>query len=229
MIGLEYIFASHLILAADQVRCQLKTAPQVSVIAKGVERAIDNSKSISDLNIFKPMLSGTSPYGEGIETHIEGLTNGRIGMEASYQFGVETYPALNQACLYVAKIDVNITLDPKIFIAREFKPRTCQYNAVLGHEMKHFRTDRDLVNRYSNYIVQSLDATFKKIGYVQGPFPGENLAAQQKRLGDYVVAVVSQLSDRMEKERGILQGRVDTLEEYTRVAKMCPDRPKLPY
>lgn len=157
------------------------------------------------------------------------MTNGRIGVDAAFDMSSETWPALSQACLYITKITVTITLDPKIYIAKEYAPGTCHYNAVLQHEMKHFRVDRDVVNKYSNVILQELDRTLKRLGYKQGPFPAEKTAAYQQSLGKLISSTVTDLSNIMNQERQKNQTAVDTVEEYRRVDGVCADKPRLSY
>jgi len=224
--GLDLVVASHLILAGYTPQCVLKQAPEIMVRAKGVDREIDNTKSIKDLNTFKPMLN-SAPLGTGDNVHVEGLTNGRIGMDATYEFSSETWPALSQTCLYVKKVTVVITLDPKIYVAREYAPGTCHYNAVLQHEMKHFRVDRDVVNKYSNIILQELNNTLKRVGYKQGPFPAAQTQPYQQSMGKLIATTISSLSDIMNQERQKRQAGVDTLEEYRRVDALCLDKPRL--
>lgn len=226
--GLDLVLASHVMLAGYTPQCVLKKAPEVTVRAKGVDREIDNTKSIKDLNLYKPMLNA-APLGRGAGTHIEGLTNGRIGMDANYEFSSETWPALSQSCLYISKVTVTITLDPKIYVAREYAPGTCQYKAVLEHEMKHFRVDRDVVNKYSNVILQELNNTLKRVGYKQGPFPAAQSPSYQQSMGRLIATTVTELSDIMNQERQKKQAGVDTVEEYRRVDALCPDKPRFRY
>lgn len=222
MIGLDMILASHLILAEYKVKCEMKEAPQINVIARGVDRIIDNSMPISELTKFKPMLNSKGPYGDNVETHIQGLTHGRIGVEGGYEFATQTWPDLEKVCMYASKVDVKITLDPKIYIAREYAPGSCEYNAVLGHEMKHFKTDRDLVNKYTNIIVKAVNNTLIKVGYSHGPYDVSQLPALQKQIGGIIESVIQQFSQNMNKERRVLQAQVDSLAEYQRVDALCP-------
>lgn len=218
-----------LLMLAGGTQCQMKQAPEITVRAIGTELEIDNSRPIYALNKLKPQVDTVSPYGEGVQTYIEGLMHGEIGLSAQYQFGMETFPARGgESCLYVQKVEVVFTLDPKIYIAREYKPGTCHYDAVLGHEKKHFRTDRDLVNKYANIVVKAVNNALKVAGYSQGPMPEASLPAAQERTGKMIETVLAGYSANMNKERQILQQKIDSLEEYKRVDSLCPDKPR-PY
>lgn len=227
MIGLDYILASHLMLADYKVKCELKAAPEITVSASGMDTIIDGSKSVAELNAFKPMIGTKSPYGQNTQTHIEGLMHGAIGVSGDYMFSTETYPELNKVCMYVAKVNVRISIDPKIFIAREYTPGSCHYNAVLGHEKKHVAVDKKIVNKYTNIIVKAVNNTLKQVGYAHGPYDVAQLPALQKQISGIIENVIKQFADNMNRERQVLQQEVDTLKEYGRVDALCADKPKI--
>lgn len=229
MIGLEQIFAAQTLLAGYTVKCEMKTAPQINVTASGLETVIDDTKSITELDTFKPMIATPSPYGKGVQTHVEGLMHGEINVTGGYMFNTETYAALNKVCLYVAHVDVKISVDPTIYIAREYPKGSCQYNAVLEHEKKHVRTDREIINKYTNIIVKAVNNTLKKIGYGHGPYDVAQLPALQKQISGIIESVIGQFSANMNKERQLLQSKVDSLEEYNRVDALCADKPRLKF
>lgn len=224
MFGLDYMLASHLLLADYQVKCEMKTAPEITVSASGLDTVFDNSKYIQELDGFKPSVN-SSPYGKGVETHIEGLTHGKIGLTGGYQFSTDTYPDLNKVCMYVNKVQVKISVEPTVYIAHEFPKGSCKYNAVMGHERKHLKVDRDLVNKYSVIIVRAVNNTLKQVGYAQGPYDVAQLPALEKQIGGIIDSVIEQFYVNMNNERRVLQSHVDTLEEYRRVDAMCPDQP----
>jgi hypothetical protein len=210
--------------AAGGIECRMKTAPEITVRASGMDVVIDHSKSIAELNMFRPALLTPSPYGKGVETHIEGLMHGRIGLTGGYMFSTETYPERGKVCLYVSKVDVNFAVDPKIYIAREYRPGTCHYNAVLEHEKKHVRVDRDIVNKYTKIIVRGVNSALKQVGYAHGPYDSAQLPALQKRISGIIESVIQQYAANMNAEREALQKKVDTIEEYRRVDAQCPDK-----
>jgi len=170
-------------------------------------------------------MTSPSPYEDDSKTYIQGLAKGGVDVSGQYQFGTETYPALAQGCIFTNKVQINITLDSTIFIAREYKKGTCHYNAVLQHELKHKAVDRELVNKYSNIIVKAVNNTLKTIGYAQGPFPASAMPAAQEKIGATLTNVVSQFGNNFSAERDKRQSNVDTLVEYDRVHALCKDWP----
>ncbi len=228
MIGLEYILASQMILAAANkpaMQCQMKVQPEISVVAKGLDRGIDHTKSIRQLNAFKPSV-GPSPYGADAQTYLQGVARGGVSTTGQYQFGHETHTKLGQSCLYVNKVEIVITLDSAIYIASDYPKGTCHYNAVLEHEKKHVAVDRELVNKYSNIIVRAVNNTLKTIGYAQGPFPAAQLPAVQSKIDSYLSQIIGAYGQNFAAERQKLQGQVDTLAEYNRVHAKCKQWPE---
>ncbi len=227
MIGLEYIVASHLMLASakDKIVCQMSSAPEITVSAKGLDRGIDHSKTIRQLNAFKPEISN-SPYEEGAQTYIQGLAKGGVDIGGQYEFGTQIYPNQNMGCLYTNKVQITITLDSTIYIAREYPKGSCHYNAVLEHELKHTAVDRELVNKYSNIIVKAVNNTLKTIGYAQGPFDVAQMEAYRERVIKTLGGVISQFGNNFSVEREKRQSQVDTLAEYNRVHAICKDWPR---
>lgn len=227
MFGLDYLLASHLMLASSPitVKCIMKTVPEITVSAVGLDRGIDHTKSVRDLNAFKPQTS-PSPYGMGADTYIQGLAKGGVSVQGQYQFSGHTYPSLSKGCLFVDKVNITITLDSSIMIAREYQKGTCFYNAVLEHEKKHRAVDRALVNKYSNIIVKAVNNTLKTIGYAQGPFDSSQKEAIQQKIGELLSSLLSQYGDNFSAEREKMQTNVDTLSEYNRVHALCKNWPQ---
>lgn len=223
MLGLEYIAAGYLTLADVKVKCESAAVPEITVRAVGIETVLDETKSIKELNAFKPVL-GESPYGKGVDTHVEGLMHGKIGLDGRYQFSTRTYPSLKKVCMQVSQVEVVFTLDPKVYIAKEYPRGSCHYNAVLEHEKKHLRVDRDLVNKYSFITVKAINNTLKQVGYMHGPYDEAQLPALQKQIGGIIESVIGQFSENMNRERKVLQKQIDSLAEYERVDKVCPDK-----
>ena len=227
MFGLDYILASHLVLASagNDIKCVMKAAPEITVSAKGLDRPIDHTKTIRQLNAFKPF-TGKSPYADDTQTYIQGLAKGGVNVQGQYQFGTETYPTLQMGCLYTTKIQVTISLDSSILIAKEYKKGTCQYKAVLEHELKHRAVDRELVNKYSTIIAKAANSTLKTLGYAQGPFPVAQIPAAQEKISATLSSVISQFGDKFSEERNKRQEQVDSLSEYERVHNLCKDWPQ---
>lgn len=222
MIGLDYIMAGYVHLAAGNIKCELKKTPELAVSATDTALKIDNSKSQGELNNFD--IDTVSPYGREAKVHVGGLMSGEIKTSSNVSIMSETYPSLNAACLMINKITVKIHVDPTIYIAREYKKGSCMYGSVLQHEQKHVRIDRLLVNKYAGLMAKALDTEFKKGGYTFGPLPAHNIDEEQKRIGHVANTIVKDLSHKMNEERRVKQQAIDSIEEYNYVSSICRGR-----
>lgn len=221
MIGLDYLMAGYIQLADFKLECKLKKAPQITVAATAVKTVINEKLSVKELS--KKDSDTISPYAPGTVTITEGLTDGVIRMSAQTMFQIESYPKLNSVCLYVDKVNVKFEVEPSVYIASDYKKGSCQYKAVMEHEQKHVKVDRVVVNKYSNIISRAVDNTMKHVGYAQGPYDLDQLPALKNQIGGIINSVVGQYYENMNLERRAMQQGVDSLEEYTRVDKLCPD------
>lgn len=222
MIGLDYLAAGYLHLAASEIECQIKQTPRIEVGASDTRVRYDHTKSQSQLdNIENDTIS---PYGKNAQTHVGGLMSGEVSISQNISIYQETWPNLNRGCLYYDSIKVDLHIKPVIYIAREYPKSGCMYKSILEHEKKHIAVDREIVNKYSKLIITALEAALKKIGVSHGPFPGGQLKAKQEMLQAYVQDTVKQYSSAMSAERQKRQQDVDTLAEYESVQAKCRGR-----
>lgn len=219
MIGLDYLLASHLILASD-VTCAARKTPQVAVTASNSTVHYDDSKTQDDL---QDMGTDTvSPYGKNNpNARVNGLTVGEMELKQSMRFYQQTYPSLNVGCLSVDSLKVNINIKPVVYIARHFRHGSCMYNAVLEHERKHVIADQEIMAKYVKIINDDLTAALYKKGYTFGPFPIRQIPSEQQKLEDFMQKNLTKYRDQMGAERRAKQQSIDTLAEYRRVQREC--------
>lgn len=212
--------ASYIHLAAFDVKCQLKSAPQISVVASDTNVKYDNTKSQAELDNFDN--DTISPYGANVQTHVGGLMSGEVSVSQNIRTLQETYDRADVGCVYVDSIKVDIHITPTIYIANHYPKNGCMYKEIMIHEKKHIKVDRMIVNKYTNIIIKGLDAAFKKAGgYAYGPMKKSEIRPAQEKLQAYSRGIIKQYADMMNSERQMLQQRVDSLEEYERVNKAC--------
>lgn len=219
MFGLELAMTGLLHLAAAEVQCAPRKAPEITVVPSNSKIRYNFTKSQTDLDGFD--IDTLSPYGPNKETHVGGLMEGEISVEHRIRFMQETYQSLDQGCLHIDTIDVKIHIDPIIYIASEHKEGSCKHDAILDHEKKHVRVDRITVNKYAKKIGKALQAELRSSGASYGPFSGASLPEEQSRIQEIVGDIIKLETNRMNQERRKKQQEVDSLEEYERIDRMC--------
>lgn len=218
-----WIFAVFMVFAVPgqaraQVTCPSQNAGAVNVIWGSDNIQYDFTKSQRQMDRME--IDTKSPYGRGVKTHVGGLMRGGISIESRVQVASITYPRAQKICQWVDTMQVNLRIDPKIYIARQHKRGTCEHNVILEHEMKHVFVDREIVKKYVPILRNNLQKAIYKVGIV-GPKDQRDGDRYQQKISDYMDKALKTVTDQLYAERRKRQQAVDTLEEYERVANAC--------
>ncbi|NCT40714.1 MAG: hypothetical protein GW778_03515 [Alphaproteobacteria bacterium] len=78
--------------------------------------------------------------------HTQGVTRGGVSMTTNTDLIAKPYDKYGiYYCPYVKKILVTIKYGSEIFIAKDHKKGTCEYNEILAHEERHHETNVTVV------------------------------------------------------------------------------------
>ena len=198
--------------------CVPDKRPQINIRPETKDIDYDFSKSIAQIN--QKNIDTKSPYSDDVISRAGGLMSGGIRTKHRFKIATKTQRRRNLACAWFDTITVRMTIEPTIYVAREFDKGSCPRRAILEHEQKHIRVDREIVNKYAREIGQAVK------GYIDsnpayGPVRANRLKDLQQRMTDQLDRLVSQVGRRMERERNRRQQNVDTRAEYERVRKQC--------
>lgn len=200
------------------VTCPAKPAGKVKIVWGSDAVQYDFTKSQAQMNRMQN--DTVSPYGRNVETHVGGLMRGGVSIKSQVQVSSLTYPRTREVCQWIDNLEVRITIDPKIYIARQHKPGSCRHNAILEHEFKHIQVDREIVKRAIPIMRQRLEKAVRDVGIV-GPKDARDQSKYQRKINDHIEKEINGINDMINEERRKRQQAVDTLEEYERVARMC--------
>lgn len=221
MIGLDVLSATGLLtLAANPITCTVPKAPVVTVKPIVGKTRMIESQTIAELGRHKA--DTISPYGKHVEQLVFGLHEGSIGLASSTKIGYRINEWRELSCLYYDSVNVEIRLDPVIYVVREFRPGSCAYNAILAHEQKHTTVDRAIVRKYAPLIGREVQKAINAAGAL-GPYPIANMKSVQDRMVRHIDTVVSSLDFQITEEQARRQQNVDSLEEYQRVSTYIHD------
>ncbi len=207
---------------SSQVECVVKTPPKINVKPSKSYVRYDFTKTKAQLNNVD--IDTVSPYGPNHQTIVSGLMSGSIQVKHQVAFLNETYEQLDQGCIYLKSIDVNVHIDPTIYVAKDHPKGTCMHNAVLTHELKHVREDQLIVNKYARKIGNALVKLVDSQGPAFGPYETERVPFVQQNIQNSITRVVKSFNDKMNEERQHRQQGIDTLEEYESIGKKCKRR-----
>lgn len=210
--------AGMLNFVADPVKCNLPDAPQIFVKPSSLPTKYNHRKSIEELS--SRQADTISPYPKHAIVQTGGITASQIEVKTSLNFEHQSWRSLGVGCVYFDRIDVTIQLDPTIYVAKDYKKRSCHYGEVLKHEKKHVRVDKEVLNKYARKIGEALRLSINNAPS-RGPYPLERLEEIQISMQEYVASVIKTQQSLMEEERFRRQQEVDTFEEYERIRLAC--------
>ena len=162
------------------------------------------------------------PYGFHGQTVTQGFMRGQIQLQHKIQFEQVTMSRFDVACVWYKEIRVEIEIDPTIVIAKELYRDNCMRKAILGHELKHVRVDREIVNKYAKAMGQKLLKALKARGFSVGPIRASRLKEVQHKMQTVVKQILELEYKKLGIERQERQRDVDTIEEYNSVDDKCP-------
>lgn len=211
------VLASAGVTSAGGIACQVPRAPAVSIEVDTDDIQYDFSRSTTELTGIQS--NTVSPYPPGADTATGGLREDHPEIRSQVTWALSYDPRANVGCMAYDTIDVKIHLSPHIYVAREFDIPECR-EAVLEHEQKHVAVDRRLTNKYARIVGERLQQLVNETGAV-GPFnmaeKDRVKAASSREIHDTIELVEGAFSREMRFE----QGKVDSLDEYMRVGKIC--------
>lgn len=125
-----------------------------------------------------------------------------------------------EACLRVASIALRVeAVDRRIWVIRERRPGTCEYEAVLTHERQHQKVDEAVVGSFVPMLREALARRAAALGVVR--VQQSERDAAQKRLIAAIDETFQAEMRAMQEERERRQEAVDTPTEYRRVGAAC--------
>ena len=103
-----------------------------------------------------------------------------------------------------------------VYIAREFPLGTCAYREIHDHEMRHVQAYQTHIASIEKELSETLSARFASGSVWRGP-AGQAASRLQQEINTRWVPYVQQQIKRVDEA----QARIDTAEEYKRVANAC--------
>ena len=209
-----------LILAGTTVTCPVQEPTKINIVPRTAKVKYDYRQSLKKIQNYS--LDTVDPYGFHGQTITQGFMKGQIELRHKIQFGQVKSPRFGYGCVWYKEITVEIDISPTIVIAKELYRDTCMRKAILGHELKHVRVDREMVNKYAKSMGNKLMKALKSRGFSAGPFDVERMPEITRKMQTVVKQILELEYKKMGIERQERQGDVDSLEEYNEVDDKCP-------
>lgn len=107
--------------------------------------------------------------------------------------------------------------DMTIFVSRDYPEGSCQFNAILDHELEHVAINEAVLRAYKPRFQKALQRVLRAKTAIFVHRKGEARSA-------YILELKRQLepvADAMLRERTQKNGRIDTRESYARIQSQC--------
>lgn len=212
-----------LIVSVILVLAGLSAAPAYAIDCGMASPKVTVSKYRSAVEYVRDFTSAgltqmhTGSYRPG-SPNVLGLGGGAVELGATVTFKVKQQGDV--ACVRVERIDGAFRVHPTMMIAKNYQEGSCEYNAVLAHEKKHVTALDFFHGEYSSKFDLHLRGIAKdyRNGRVTTPGHAESIQRQiQENIAAQVQAYLAKISPVIQKR----QLKVDSPEEYARVAKLC--------
>lgn len=149
-------------------------------------------------------------------TRVLGLTRGTATVRAEIRSPSYIDRSRRWECTS-PQLVVTYGYDPMtVYIAREFPAKSCAYNEIYAHELRHVKTYHDHLAAIENDIAETLRHRFATGGPWRGPV-GNTQATLQRELNDRWLPYIKREIGKVESTQAL----IDSIDEYARVAKSC--------
>lgn len=218
MLGLDPLVLSGVLVLAGSPNCPAHEPTQINVVPRTEDVKYDYKQSLKQVQGYGT--DTVDPYSFHGTSITQAFMQGQI--QTRYKMSFAHVVQNGYACMWYKDITVHIDIDPTIVIASEIYRDQCMKRAVLDHELKHVRVDREVVNKYAKQIGTKLMTELRSRGFEAGPFASSRLPDVKSKMERVVSQILELEFQKLSIERQERQRSVDSLEEYESVGAKCP-------
>ena len=160
----------------------------------------------------------------GAQGAVIGVMTGVVRANVEVEFGggpIDVPPGeMPLACTWPTTVNIDITLEPTLYVNQQFPPGSCLHDSVVEHEMKHYAIDRATVMEFAPVIQSSILNVVRNIG-VKGPLSYDETKRQGEPIGNQIRDLVKSMVDELDKTRHARNVEFDTPMEQAKVLQNC--------
>ncbi len=209
-----------MLVLAGNVTCPVHEPTKINIIPRTQDVKYDHTQSLKKIQSYNT--DTVDPYGYHGTSVTQGFMSGQIAMEHKIKYGQMTNSKRGYACIWYKDITVEIKIDPTIVIAKELYRDKCMRKAIIEHELKHVRVDREIVNKYAKSIGAKLIRELKSRGFEAGPMRIDRMQDVSAKMSRVVQQILELEYQKLGIDRQESQRAVDNLQEYESVDRKCP-------
>lgn len=150
--------------------------------------------------------------------HPVGLTEVRLTHRMSTQFETCSDTVRRKHCVYLTEVSLVLGYeDTKVYIAREYPPGRCEYQAIYQHEANHVR----ILNAHQQRFLGLFRKDLRRLVRRLKPHLSRNAQKERKRIIRQLEREVRQRMRRLEKSLKAAHAAIDTDQNYADVQAGC--------
>lgn len=210
--------ASKLLVLSGLFSCDAGDAPDIQVIFDNTPPVVSTALDHQALGGFKTSSKFSHSPGETFVTG--GLTESNISSSLDLNFNHITNTLTDKSCLTLTQATVHVVYAPKVYVASNYAPNSCNYKATWLHELKHVNTDILTIKEFLPVIKTAAQSAIPA-PITPDPIPSASLETRQKEVGDQMSIAIEAAVKRMDASRTQRQQLVDTRAEYLYLSELC--------
>ena len=160
----------------------------------------------------------------GTDSALAGLMTGVTRTNIQVDFGggpIDVPPgATPLACIWPANITIEVTLEPTLYVNRQYPPGTCMHDVVARHEMGHYEIDKATILEHLPLLRNAAAGAVKRIG-VAGPLPFEQTRALGDPIGNDIREAIQSVVNQMDTTRRQRNAAHDSPTEQLQMMQAC--------
>jgi len=223
VFGLDILGVSSVLMLVSNVVQVCHRAPPPPQIAIHIEeRPVSFDTGRTKRELAEAEINHGSGFLRSFHADVGGLTDGQMNLDQQITFARRLDRGSGFGCVHFDKIEITITLDPSIYIAREYEQDECMFKEVFEHELMHVEVDRAIMEDYRGLLADGLRMVYDRPSeYASGVITESQMDGVQQRMKVDMERAIRVLFNRMQEDRAQRQAAVDTPEEYARILYAC--------
>jgi len=191
-----------------------QAAPTVSLRVRPGKVVVSNTRSQGGLKRLQGhsatlrRANGWSPVG---------LTTTELGFSMNVR--INALPAeRGRYCGYLETVNATVGYDElTVYVARKYRPGSCQYTSIMQHEETHVLVFRRMLNQYAPRVERRLTTAAQRLRPIVATSPKE----AARRLKDKLRREVQPLFRELNRELDKANARLDTPQNYKAEQARC--------
>lgn len=162
------------------------------------------------------------------ELYVKGLARGGMGVRTRSRFLGKAYDRYGMYyCPFVKELNIEVFYATQIFVAKELKKGTCDFNVTLEHEVRHHETN---VAAVEDVLIKLKKELPQIIAYMERRYvPRSEMEKGFESLSSGLSDAIEVYGEYMYKEIDKRNKPIDSPENYERESNLCdPDNPMAP-